>query len=469
MSFTDEVAAFVADSRFSDIHPETIKSVKAIALDYFACALAGSGAPGVQETAGVARDHGGGGRATVLVLGGKAVPMWAAMVNSIMGHAFDFDDTYDPAVLHTSTVVVPAALGLAESIGASGEEFLHAVTLGMEVHCRLGLAATVQPSDLGWIYTPLMGVFGSAAACSKLLRLDREKTLDALGLAYSLASGNHQALNEGTLAKRAQPGFASANGVLSALLSKAGLTGPHQPFEGTFGLFNVYLRGNVNPSRALAGLGKEFRVADVSLKPYPCCRHTHTAIDCMVEAHGSGVRAEDVREVGLEVNLAAFHAVCEPTELKYSPRTIVDAQFSLPYTAACALKQGWVYLDDFDLKAIGRSDILELASKVKVSVDSSLEENERRNISPAKASITLLDGRVRKFEAKAPKGSPAKAMSDEEVRVKFSDCVRHSAGPFDDGVFGDLAARVDRLEKLGSVGDLTRILTPSLKGAPRSR
>ncbi len=469
MGFTEQIASFISDVDYSDIPTETLRSVKATVLDYFACTLAGSAAPGVDAVMRVAHEQGGEGPSTVLVLGGKVSPMWASMVNSTMGHAFDFDDTYDAAVLHTSTIVVPAALALAESIGASGRDFLCAVAIGMEVHCRLGLAATLQPAELGWIYTPLMGTFGSAAASARLLNQNKEKTLDTLGFAYSLASGDHQALNEGTLAKRVQPAFSASNGILSALMSRAGLTGPHQAFEGSDGFFKVYLRGNVDPTRALSGLGHEFKVAGLSLKPYPCCRHTHTSIDSMVNAYRTGIRAEEVEQVLLRVNRAAFHAVCEPADLKYSPKTIVDAQFSLPYTAACALLQGWVYLSDFSSEAIRRPEVLALASKVKFSVDESLGDDEKRNITPVKATIKLLGGKEKRFDVQVPKGSPANPMSLEETKLKFSDCVRQSNRAFDADLFGRLSAQVSNLEKLTNVGDLTGMLATSVKGAPRAR
>src|SRR3990172_13058170 len=179
MSFTETLAEFLVRTRFRDLPEETVRHTKAVILDYLTCVLAGSTASGVPELAKVARRHGHSGACTLLILGGRVEPLWAAMVNAAMGHALDFDDTHDQAVLHTSTIVVPAALAAAETTGASGEEFLLAVTLAMALHCRLGLAATVQPAELGWIYTPLMGVFASAAVASKLLKLDTQRTLDS--------------------------------------------------------------------------------------------------------------------------------------------------------------------------------------------------------------------------------------------------------------------------------------------------
>lgn len=462
MSFTETLVEFLVGSRFRDLPEETIRHTKAVVLDYLACVLAGSTASGVPELAKVAQRHGHTGACTLLVLGGRVEPLWAAMVNAAMGHALDFDDTHDRAVLHTSTVVVPAAFALAESTGASGEEFLLAVTLAMDLHCRLGLAATVQPADLGWIYTPLMGVFASAAVASKLLRLDTQHTLDSLGLAYSLAAGNHQALNEGTLAKRLQPAFASSNGVLAALLSEAGLTGPHQPFEGTFGLFNVYLRGNVNPSKALANLGETFEGDALSLKPYPSCRHTHSGIDSMVQAYQRGIRAENVEEVRLQVNRAAYAAVCEPEALKYAPRTIVDAQFSLPYTAACALAHGWVYIDDFTAAGIARPHILKLAAKVKVAIDPGIQQSESRQITPATAVIRLRDGQEERIVVPLPKGSPSNPMTDDECATKLSDCARHCAMPFSESLMREVARRVNDLDKASTPHALLELLAPAV-------
>lgn len=461
MNFTEKIANSLVKSDYSTLPRNTIERTKAVLLDYFACVLAGSKAPGISQVSSMAQQLGPGGHCSVLVLGGKIQPNWAALVNSAMGHATDFDDTFDSAVLHTSTVVVPAALAAAEHAGSSGRSFIHAVALGMDLHCRLGRVATIQPAELGWIYTPLLGVFGSAAASACILQLGKEETLNALGISYCMASGNHQALNEGTLAKRLQPAFASSNGLMAVLLSKAGITGPHQPFEGVFGLFNVYLRGKVEPQRAVEALGAKFFVDELSLKPYPCCRHTHTSIDAIIQAHKAGIKAEDIAEIKLEVNPAAYAAVCEPQELKYAPRTVVDAQFSLPYVVACALVQGWVYLDDFTTEAITRREILKSAAKVKASIDSELGRQDMRNITPVKATIKMTNGSVKRIAVRSPKGSLSNPMSDSDFRRKLTDCATHSAIPFDSQAMDEIVTNVMNLEDSPTVAGLMQTLSPA--------
>jgi 2-methylcitrate dehydratase PrpD len=176
-----------------------------------------------------------------------------------------------------------------------------------------------------------------------------------------------------------------------------------------------------------------------------------------------GIRAENVEEVRLEVNHAAYAAVCEPEELKYAPRTIVDAQFSLPYTSACALTQGWVYIDDFNSEAIARREILNVASKVKVSIDPNRKIGDSRQITAAKAVIRLRDGHEESIVANVPKGSPSNPMTDDEFARKLSDCARHAAMHVDDGMMREVARCVTDLEKASSVLALLELVSPAVQ------
>ncbi len=160
-----------------------------------------------------------GGRADAVMVGGAKLPApTAALANGYYGHVLEYDDTHDAAVLHAGAAAIPA-LAIAEYRNFTDpKEFLEAILLGIEVTCRLGVATKLNLVDGGWIYT-LLGQFGSTAAAARLLKADTTTFAHAFGIAYSLASRNHQSSHEGASTKHAQPGFAASNGVNAALMA----------------------------------------------------------------------------------------------------------------------------------------------------------------------------------------------------------------------------------------------------------
>ncbi|MFH1486358.1 MAG: MmgE/PrpD family protein, partial [Chloroflexota bacterium] len=209
------LAKNAARTRYSDIPVEAVEATKKDIIDTLGTTMAGSAAAGGREIAELMRESGCGGKSTILVYGGKVCAENAAMANGSMGHALDYDDTHDAAILHVGVTTVPAAFAIAEQIGrVNGRDFITAVTLGIDVICRLGLANKEGPAEPGgWILTPLYGYFGAAIAAGKLLGLDEVGLINAMGIAYSQTAGNHRCIDDGALTKRMQAGFAAKGGV----------------------------------------------------------------------------------------------------------------------------------------------------------------------------------------------------------------------------------------------------------------
>ncbi|MFX1555570.1 MAG: MmgE/PrpD family protein, partial [Promethearchaeota archaeon] len=276
MDSVEKMVGHITGTQFSDLPEAVVDDAKRFILDSVGVAIAGSSAPGSKEVVDLTKDWGGKREATVLIYGGKVPSPLAAMVNSIMMHALDFDDTLDESALHAHVSVLPAAVAVAESVGkVSGKDLITAVTLGVDLVCRLGLA-TRRP--LSWIRSATCGFFGAAAAAGKVMALDWEQMSNALGVAYSQISGNAQCLIDGGLVKRMQPAFAARAGVLSAFLAQSGITGARDFLEGQYGFFNLYEGGDYDPEKLLDGLGTRFEGTKLSIKPYPSCRMTHAAI-----------------------------------------------------------------------------------------------------------------------------------------------------------------------------------------------
>lgn len=443
--------------------PAVIAAVKENVFDTLACAAAGSSAAGIAELRTLVAEWGGAPQATVLVHGDKVPAHHAAWVNGAMAHARDYDDTHDAAVLHAGVSVVPAALAAAELAGGvNGADFVCAVAAGLETICRLGIATRVGIIESGFIYTPLFGHFAATVAAARVLGLDHAQTVNAIGIDYSQVAGNHQVTRDAALTKRMQPGFAAMAALISAQMARQGIRGAQATFEGADGFLRVYLRDRCDRTALREGLGHRFEFTRLSYKPYPCCRFNHTAIGAALELRTSKrVAADRIRRIRVGLTRQAYEAVCTPVEIRKAPRTIVQAQFSIPYTVAVALIDGQVGLAHFGDAALRREDVLALAGKVDAVIDAAIDSTHGREISPAAVRIELDDGSVHELRVDVPLGHPDRRMSTADFDAKAADCFRASARPLRDDGPRRLRELVDRLDSLDDVRALTQLLTPA--------
>ena len=461
--FAATLACFASAVSPATLPASAIAAAKANVLDTLACAAAGSSAPAVAETRGLAAEWGGAPQATILAFGDKVPAHHAAWVNGTMAHARDYDDTHDAAVLHAGVSVVPAALAAAELAGgASGADFISGVAAGLETICRLGVATRISIVDSGYMYTPLFGYFAATVAAARVLRLDVAQTVNALGIAYSQVSGNHQVTRDAALTKRMQPGFAAMAALLSVQLTQRGVSGVQQTFDGADGFLRVYLRGQCDGAVLREGLGQRYEFTQLSYKPYPCCRFNHNAIAAALALRESaGKPIDSVKRVRVGLNRQAYEAVCTPIEMRKAPRTIVQAQFSIPYTVAAALVDGSVRLSHFTEASLQREDILAMARKVEPCIDGAIERDFGRNVTPASVHLEMDDGAVHHMRVDVPLGHPSRPMSAADFDAKAQDCFRAAARPLRDGAQAQLRGLVDKLEMLDDVRLLVAVLTPA--------
>jgi 2-methylcitrate dehydratase PrpD len=394
----------------------------------------------------------GGSGSTVLIHGNKAAPPFAALANSTMMHAMDFDDTLDASALHTFVSVLPAGLATAEYLGGvDGKTLITSLVLGVDMICRVSLG--IQ-RPLSWIRTSTCGSFGAAVTAGKLLGLDRERLTNALGVVYSQTSGNAQGLIEGRLVKRMQPGFAAQAGVTSAFLSRAGITGSHNFLQGRYGFYNLYERGEYDPDPVIDGLGEHYTILDLSLKPYPCCRMTHASIDATLQLRdvigGSDI---DVEEIQVTASKMVTEMVGKPFVIGTDPQ--VDAQFSIPYTVSAALLNGDVFLKDFEVAAIMDERMNALAERVKVTSDPNLPD---KDILHAKMTIRMKSGQSHEASVNAPLGNPARPLTMAHCKEKFRKCLAQSKVDFDDGRTNELLSMIEELEQVKDVSLLSKLM-----------
>lgn len=438
---------------YADLDPAAVTCCKRLLMDTLGVAFPGRLAPGVPEMASLMESWQSGRGASVLFAPFKVAPPMAAMINSTMMHALDFDDTFDASALHTFVTVLPAALATAEAAGRviDGETLITALVLGVDVICRISLG--IQ-RPLSWIRTATCGSFGAAAAAAKILGLTRDQMSDALGIVYAQTAGNAQGLLEGRLVKRMQPAFAAAAGVTAAFLAQRGVTGSRAFLTGNYGYFPLYEQGDLDAAAVLDGLGRHFTIADLSTKPYPCCRMTHSSIDAALAVRLRLEALEAIESIEVRVSAMVAEMVGKPFRVGENPQ--VDAQFSIAYTVACALLGGDVFLDDFEPQAIGRETVKALAAMVRVVEDPSLAP---KDILPAHLRVFYGNGTSVEVRIAAPLGNPARPVSEAQCRRKFEKCIAYSGFPLGDAQCQQLSDRIENLETLTDIGALLSPLT----------
>ncbi len=454
---TREMVNFCSRLSYQELSPEITDRVKYLALDFLGVAVRGSLTESSEVVRNFIRDMNPGTKGGVIIgTGLRAAAQYAALANGTASHSLELDDVSNEASAHPGVAIFPAALAAAELEGCNGERFTEAVVLGYEVMIRLGKA--LNPAShyaRGFHPTGTCGAFGATIAASKIFNLDAEPTLSALGIVGSQAAGSMEFLTNGSWTKRLHPGWAAHNGIIAALLAKRGFTGPATIVEGKSGFLHAY-SDDADLSKFLDGLGDSFEAMRVSIKPHACCRYKQGPIDGILKIMSEHrLKAQEVERVTLGILKAGFPIIVEPRELKYNPRTVVDAQFSMPFGAALALLYGKASLNEYTEDNLESAEVKLMMSRVSCVADPELDEVYPRQW-PASVEITTRDGRRFATRINYPKGDPENPLSWEELIQKFNEL----ASPvFSEDRRQELISRVRSLETEESIPNLVNLLS----------
>lgn len=391
MSLTQALIGLI---RNRPISAKNLENAALFTLDAVACAYAGRATP-VGE---ILRKW-----AAANEMDGKR----QALLTAALMHITETDDLHRASVTHPGCVVVPAALSLGEKLGASGEQILRAILHGVEAMCRIG--AAVGPSHYRiWHNTATCGPFGSAMAAATLFELSDDQTLDALGNAGTQSSGLWQFMETGAMSKHLHAGRACESGLIAAELAVQGFTGSPAILEGKKGLFAGMCDDPI-PENILKEPESAWQLSLTSIKPWPCCRHTHPIIDCALELHQM-LGDETADKVAIKTYQAALD-VCDYAR----PENAYQARFSLYHTAAIALLDGVVGFDSFDESARQRTD--ELRRATSVSIGDPYASNYPASWG-AEVTATTESGQAFKVSRKDCKGDPELPLNNTEMRSK---------------------------------------------------
>jgi 2-methylcitrate dehydratase PrpD len=345
----------------------------------------------------------------------------AAAALSWLIHAWDFDDTNDPAVLHCGAVAVAAAYATGLEAGASGEQFLAGVVAGVEVMSRVSLALGFQD---GVIRTSGLAGIGAAAAAARVLGLDAAGFANAVALAapFAMAPASRQVLADGGETKRLQPGFGVRDGVESALLAAGGLVGPAGWFGGEFGL----ARRSCDPDAALAALATPgWEVTRLSIKPFPSCRFTHSSVAGALRLVDAGLPAAEIDAIRVRVPTGHQHAtVARPWGRRTTP--LNDSQFSIPWMVAAALTVGRADLDMMAGPMLTDTAIEDLARRVAVTRDVAADPS---GLTPVHLTVTERTGAEHRLQVDSAPGGPEHPLGWDMLTDKVRGCLRAAALP----------------------------------------
>jgi 2-methylcitrate dehydratase PrpD len=418
-TIAETLAGFVVGLDHASI-PGAIRAQAALhLLDSVGIAFASAGFEFAQKAcAGLAAL--GSGEYTVIGMPARLALRDAVMMNGMLVHGLEFDDTAIRGRIHPSAFAVPCALGAGTFAKASGKDVLTAYIAGVECAIRIGMAARGGFSPAGFNAVGIVGAFGSALIAGKLLGLDCAQLTMAQGTAYSTAAGNREFTAADSWTKRLEAGWPGVGGITTAMLAKHGFIGPRTPYEGKFGVFNTYLNAPAAPDDLGAittGLGKDWEFARILIKLRPSCFFNHPVINAtiaLVTQHD--LNARDIRGIRVRMPQAAVDTVCEPRAKKLLPRDIAAAQFSVYFSAACAAVRRRFTLQEMDADALNDPAISALAAKVEYALDP--QSNFPAHYS-AGVEISTVDGRLLTAREDVNAGSAEKPLTAAALEEKF--------------------------------------------------
>ena len=482
MSAPDKIATTLAalahSLRAEDVPPAVSLRARHLILDAIGCALASRRedyaarffAAACALADGLAGEAGKGGTSTTtgtrgLIGYNERLPLRdAAMMNGVLAHGLDYDDTHMAGVIHLTVSVLPAVLAVGAARRVSGGAMLTAYIAGVEAGARIASVVKSGFHAHGFHPTGVVGAFASALAAGRLMGLNVEALVRAQGIALSLASGSLQFIEDGSWTKRLHPGWAAQAGITAATMAAHGIAAPHAPYEGRYGFYRLYLGQSehalIDPSLALAGLTgtgttaptvTQWELDSVAIKPFPMCHFVHASIDAAIALHGQGVQPDAVGAIEVLVPAGVVAAVCGPAAAKRRPQSDYDAKFSLPYAVASGLLRGKLGLAELAPAAYSDAAACALMDRVTYVEDAASTFPKHYS---GEVRVTLADGRVLTHRESVNRGHAERPVTNADVVEKFtSNATLHFSPAHADAVRAQVLD-LDRLADVRAFEDL---------------
>ena len=435
------LARYAAGLQLRDVPSPAIDRARQCVIDTVGVALFGSRLPWSRVASRYATHYGGSGTSRVVGTSSRVSAPLAALANGVAAHAYELDSLRKPgAGVHPGAALVPVALALGEELHASGADLLAALIAGCEVMFRIGMASKHSSEALGFHAPGLTGAFGAAVTAARLLRLDAQRTVQAIGIAGSLCSGvlAFAKADNGAMVKRLHLGRAAESGILAARWAEDGFEGPDTILEGRFGFLDVYCEQS-DASLLTRALGERFETQSLCIKRYPCHVTAHTpvqSIEALRREHG--FVADDIAGITVRASakVVSHHAAHEAHD-------IMAVQYSVPLCVAIACVDDPDDPDAFGERALRNGKVSELAR----IVDCQAGPTEWSGWA-SEVSVALRDGRIFTRFADDFNGTPTRPLGGEELRRKYLRCA---------GDFADARRLLEQLEAIETIDDVASL------------
>ncbi len=447
MDAIDDFVGHVLATGFDDLPPQAITAAKTYTLDSFGVGLSGGAGPWVDEMIQLSSQWGQGDDARVWGHGLRLPAPAAALCNAYQIHNAEFDCVHEGAVVHSMTVLLGAAMAVAEKDGGvTGKDLILAAVLGVDVACHISVAVT---TGLKFFRPGTAGALAAVTAIGKLRGFDAETLRHAYSIAYGQICGTMQAHTEGSMLLGMQVGFNARNAVTACDMAAAGLQGPRNVLEGPFGYFRL-IEDDYDRDVLLGSLGRTWRITELSHKPFPSGRATHGIVDgCLGLQRQHGFSADDVAGIVAQVPPLIHHLVGRPVEDVMSTNY---ARLCAAYVTAHALRHEGIGVDAYGDGNLTNKDSQDLARRIQINIDDNPDPNA---LVPVTVGVTLKNGAEHIVTVQDVYGSPANPMSHAAHLDKFrNNC---AAAPRPIGA-ERAEALINQIEDLESLDDATRLV-----------
>jgi 2-methylcitrate dehydratase len=438
-SIARQMAEFAVGLKYENLPENVIFEVKRYLYDSIGCAYGSMGTHDVKAMLEIYQEMGGKPESKVIGFGDELPAVSTSLVNSLMIRALDFNDIYwkdDPS--HPSDII-PAALSMAEKVGASMKDVIVAIVLAYEFEQRMCLFAKPGVRERKWHHATLTQ-FVSPIVAGKILGLSVDEMVNAIGIN---GSHNHTigcpTAGKLTMMKNTVDPMAVQSGVFAALLAQKGYSGTEKVFEGKEGFMDAFIGWNAKEEKLkptdmegrdgvsswswdvdalVGGLGESYKILECGMKAFPTEALTHTHISCALNAMiNNNLTYKDIKEVKVTAFAQAYDILFDPA--KYRPESRETADHSLPYCLAAAIVDKKITTQSFSDEKLKDPAIYEVIDKIKGEPSLEFEKMFPAK-QPSKVVITTNDGRSFEEYLEYPKGDPREPMTMDDLENKFN-------------------------------------------------
>jgi len=454
---THAIAEFVSGLTYEKI-PEAVRErIKLLMLDSLGCAIYGANLEWCRILRGTLEKLDATRTTSIWGTGMKLSSDHAALVNGTQVQGFELDDVHRKAVLHVGAVTLPALIAVAESHATlSGRDFLTAAVAGYEIGPRVGLCMGQEHIGQGWHSGATVGIFSAAAGAARALKLNPEKTVHALGIAGTQASGL-MAAQYGAMVKRMHAGRAAQSGLYGALLAANGFTGIVDVFEAPYGGFcTTFSRSQdrFNLNALSADLGRKFETMGIALKFYSCVGSNHTTLDALADIRKR--RPFTLDEIK-EIIVYGSQVTADHVGWPYKPEGLTAAQLNLPFCVATLLIEGDVFVDEFKPDCVDDAARIALSRKVRVVHDPAITALGAAYRHKVRVEVHFRDGMVERETREAPRGSEQSFASANDIVAKFRKLTRGVMAAEQQDVLVDAMLNVESLPDSKRLAELMQL------------